>query len=68
MVSQCFPFSSFQSGKQEKSHGAKSGLQGGMKEHRDLAPDHKAGKYEGYLAAGIVMVELDCVFDVSPCT
>lgn len=61
-------FQLFSVGEARKIARCQVGIVRGMREHQDVAPDHKAGKYEGCLAAGIVMVELDCVFDVSPCT
>ncbi|GFW95484.1 transposable element Tcb1 transposase [Trichonephila clavipes] len=38
----------------------------GVRDHRGVAPGQEVRNDEGCVAGGIVMVELDCVFNVSP--
>jgi len=55
-----------QTGKQKKVARSQIETVRGLGDHRCVASDEVVGNDEGRVAGGIVMVELDRVFDVSP--
>ena len=55
---------SLQSGKQKKVARSQVGTVRGLGDHRGVAPGQEIGNDEGRVAGGIVMVELDRIFDV----
>lgn len=57
---------SLESGKQKKVAWSQVGTVRGVGDHRGVAPGQEVGSDEGRVAGGIVMVELDRVFNVSP--